>query len=183
MRIISGKFKSRRLQAPKKLPVRPTTDIAKEALFNIINNNYYFHEISVLDLFSGTGNISYEFGSRGTENITSVDENFGCIKYINQISEELELGILTVKSDVFKYLEKCNSKFDIIFADPPYDFEISKFEEIVTLAFENNLLNEGGVLILEHSKFTEFENNPLLSYQKRYGGSMFSFFENPEEES
>ena len=177
MRIISGKFKSRRLQAPKKLPVRPTTDIAKEALFNIINNYYYFNEISVLDLFSGTGNISYEFGSRGTENITSVDENFGCIKYINQISEELDLGILTVKSDVFKYLGKCNSKFDIIFADPPYDFENSKFEEIVTLVFENNLLNEGGVLILEHSKFTEFENNILLSYQKKYGGNMFSFFE------
>ncbi|WP_372746320.1 RsmD family RNA methyltransferase [Lutibacter sp.] len=180
MRIISGKYKSKRLQAPKKLPVRPTTDIAKEALFNILNNLFYFHEISVLDLFSGTGNISYEFGSRGTEKITSVDENFGCIKYINQISDELDLGILTVKSDVFKYLEKSNAKFDVIFADPPYDFELSQFEKIVELVFDNQLLDEGGVLILEHSKFTKIENNTHLSYQKKYGGSVFSFFENPE---
>ena len=80
----------------------------------------------------------------------------------------------------FIFLEKTNQTFDVIFADPPYDFDISLFEKIVTLVFENNLLNEGGVLILEHSKFTEFENNSLLSYQKKYGGSMFSFFENPE---
>jgi 16S rRNA (guanine(966)-N(2))-methyltransferase RsmD len=182
MRIISGKFKSKRLQAPKKLPVRPTTDIAKEALFNILNNLYYFHEIAVLDLFSGTGNISYEFGSRGTEKITSVDENFGCIKYINQISDELELGITTVKSDVFKYLERTNTKFDVIFADPPYGFEDVLFEKIVELVFKNQLLDEGGVLIIEHSKFTKF-NNPLISYEKKYGGSVFSFFENPETES
>ncbi|MBI9041350.1 RsmD family RNA methyltransferase [Lutibacter sp.] len=182
MRIISGKFKSKRLQAPKKLPVRPTTDIAKEALFNILNNLYYFHEIAVLDLFSGTGNISYEFGSRGTEKITSVDENFGCIKYINQISDELELGITTVKSDVFKYLERTNTKFDVIFADPPYGFEDDLFEKIVELVFKNQLLDEGGVLIIEHSKFTKF-NNPFISYEKKYGGSVFSFFENPETES
>ena len=89
MRIISGKFKSKRLKAPKNLPVRPTTDMAKEALFNIINNLYYFNGIRVLDLFSGTGNISFEFGSRGTESITAVDAHYGCIKYINKISDEL----------------------------------------------------------------------------------------------
>lgn len=180
MRIISGKFKSKRLQAPKKLPVRPTTDIAKEALFNILNNLYYFHEIAVLDLFSGTGNISYEFGSRGTEKITSVDENFGCIKYINQISDELELDITTIKSDVFKYLEKSNAKFDVIFADPPYGFEEVQFIKIVELVFKNQLLDEGGLLIIEHSKHTKIENHEFLSYQKKYGGSVFSFFENPE---
>ena len=83
MRIISGKYKGKRLIAPKKLPVRPTTDMAKESLFNILNNLYYFEDLQVLDLFAGTGNISFEFASRGTSNITSVDENFGCIKYIN----------------------------------------------------------------------------------------------------
>lgn len=178
MRIISGKFKSKRLQAPKKLPVRPTTDMAKEALFNILNNQFYFHEIAVLDLFSGTGNISYEFASRGTEAIISVDENYGCIKYINQIADELECTIQTVKSDVYKYLENCNSKFDVIFADPPYEFTDEQFEKIVTLVFEKDLLNEDGLLIIEHSKHTKFENQSKLSYQKKYGGNMFSFFEN-----
>lgn len=182
MRIISGKHKSKRLTAPKNLPVRPTTDMAKEALFNIINNLYYFHELHVLDLFSGTGNISYEFGSRGTENITAIDAHFGCIKYINTTSKELDINIQAYKSDVFKYLQKCNAKFDVIFADPPYDFDLGKFENIAALVFENELLNEGGILIIEHSKQTDFSKNERLSYQKKYGGNMFSFFENEATE-
>ena len=177
MRIISGKYKSKRLQAPKNLPVRPTTDMAKEALFNIINNSYYFNNITVLDLFSGTGNISFEFGSRGTENITAVDAHFGCIKYINTISNELDLNINTIKSDVFKYLKKSNSKFDVIFADPPYEFELSLFEKIVDLVFERNALNDEGTLIVEHSKHTDLSNHEHFSYSKKYGGNMFSFFE------
>ena len=181
MRIISGKFKSKRLHAPKNLPVRPTTDMAKEALFNILNNLYYLQEIAVLDLFSGTGNISYEFASRGTENITAVDAHFGCVKYINSIAKELEVNINCFKSDVYKFLEKNNAKYDVIFADPPYDFEVEKFEKIVALVFENELLNEGGVLIVEHSKHTNLAKNTHLSYQKKYGGNMFSFFENNAE--
>ncbi len=182
MRIISGKFKGKRLLAPKKLPVRPTTDMAKEALFNIINNLYYFNKINVLDLFAGTGNVSYEFASRGTENITAVDANLSCIKFINKTANELGCNISTIKSDVFKYLENTNAKFDIIFADPPYNFELSKFENIVKLVFKNNLLNNNGLLIIEHSKHTELKNNKLLSYQKRYGSNMFSFFEKGEEQ-
>jgi 16S rRNA (guanine(966)-N(2))-methyltransferase RsmD len=181
MRIISGKFKSRRLQAPKNLPVRPTTDMAKEALFNIINNHYYFQDISVLDLFSGTGNISYEFASRGTEKITCVDANFGCIKYINQIAKELELDLNTIKSDVFKFLEKNKTTYDVIFADPPYDFENEKFENIISLVFKNKLLNQGGLLIVEHSKHTNLDNVPHFSYSKKYGGNMFSFFEKEDD--
>jgi len=180
MRIISGIHKSKRLQAPKNLPVRPTTDMAKEALFNILNNLYYFNDISVLDLFSGTGNISYEFGSRGTENITAVDAHSGCIKFINTTSEALDLSITTIKSDVFKFLEKANTKYDVIFADAPYEFELELFEKIVALVFENNLLNEEGILVIEHSKQTNFKNHTRLSYQKKYGGNMFSFFENNE---
>lgn len=182
MRIISGKYKSKRLHAPKNLPVRPTTDMAKEALFNILNNLYYFNEISILDLFAGTGNISYEFGSRGTENITAVDAHFGCVKYINSTSKELELDINAYKSDVFKFLEKAKSTFDVVFADPPYDFETEKFEKIIQLVFENELLSEGGLLIVEHSKHTDLSNHPHLSYQKKYGGNMFSFFESPSED-
>ena len=96
MRIISGEFKGRKIVAPKQLPVRPTTDMAKEALFNILNNQYYFDDISVLDLFSGTGNISYEFASRGTRQILAVDAHYGCIKFINQTSESFEMPINTI---------------------------------------------------------------------------------------
>lgn len=180
MRIISGKHKSKRLQAPKNLPVRPTTDMAKEALFNIINNSYYLNDISVLDLFSGTGNISFEFGSRGTENITAVDAHFGCIKFINTTSKELGLNINTLKSDVFKYLEKSNSKFDIIFADPPYEFELDIFEKIVDLVFDKDLLNDEGTLIVEHSKHTDLSKHTHFNFSKKYGGNMFSFFEKEE---
>lgn len=177
MRIISGKHKSKRITAPKNLPVRPTTDMAKESLFNILNNLYYFDNITVLDLFSGTGNISYEFASRGTENIYAVDAHFGCIKFINKIADELEMNITTFKSDVYKFLEKTAISTDVIFADPPYDFEETQFLKIVDLVFENNLLNEEGVLIVEHSKHTNLSNHEKFSYDKRYGGNVFSFFE------
>lgn len=176
MRIISGKYKSRRLQAPKNLPVRPTTDIAKEALFNIINNLYYFQDIKVLDLFSGTGNISFEFASRGTTNITAIDAHYGCIKFIDQISNELDFAINTVKSDVFKYLKKTHTKFDIIFADPPYIFEQEKFENLIDLIVDQQLLEEDGLLIVEHSSRTNLSSHNHFSHSKKYGGNCFSFF-------
>ena len=103
MRIISGKYKGRRITAPKNLPVRPTTDLAKESLFNILNNHYYFDSISVVDLFSGTGNIAFEFASRGTSNIHAVDGNYNCVKFINKISTEFNFPINAFKSDVFKF--------------------------------------------------------------------------------
>ena len=177
MRIISGKHKGKRISAPKKLPVRPTTDMAKESLFNILNNTYYFDSISVLDLFAGTGNISYEFASRGTSTIYAVDAYFGCVKFMNETSKELDLNINTYKSDVYKFLEKTSLKTDVIFADPPYDFEASQFLKIADIIFERNLLNEEGVLIIEHSKHTDLTSHPQHSYDKRYGGNVFSFFE------
>ncbi|WP_053993018.1 RsmD family RNA methyltransferase [Mangrovimonas sp. TPBH4] len=177
MRIISGQFKGRRITPPKKLPVRPTTDMAKEALFNILNNLYYFDEISVIDLFSGTGSISYEFASRGTEQITAVDENFGCIKFINETSETFNMPISTIKSDVFKFLESTKSKATVIFADPPYGFSQDQFETIPNLVFQNNMLEEDGVLIVEHSKETDLSNMEHYAYSKNYGGCVFSFFE------
>ena len=177
MRIISGKHKSKRITAPKKLPVRPTTDMAKESLFNILNNTYYFEAISVLDLFAGTGNISYEFASRGTETIYAVDANFGCIKFINETSKALNLNITTFKSDTYKFLEKTTLKTDVIFADPPYDFKDDQFLKIIDLVFERELLNQDGLLIVEHSKHTDLTLHPNHSYDKRYGGNVFSFFE------
>src|SRR6056297_527079 len=133
MRIISGKYKGKRLTAPKKLPVRPTTDMAKEALFNILNNRFYFDELKVLDLFAGTGNISYEFASRGTEEITCVDAHYGCVKFISETAESFDMNIETIKSDVYTYLENSSQKFNIIFADPPYDFSHEQFADIPKL--------------------------------------------------
>ncbi len=177
MRIISGKHKGRKITAPKKLPVRPTTDMAKEALFNILNNTYYFEDLVVLDLFAGTGNVAYEFGSRGCDKIICVDENLGCINFIAKTSETLALNISSIKNDVFTYLEKTSQKFDIIFADPPYNLELEGFSKIPALIFKNKLLLENGLLIIEHSKHTILSGLPNFSSERKYGGSVFSFFE------
>ena len=177
MRIISGIYKSRKIVAPKNLPVRPTTDMAKESLFNILNNFFYFDNITVLDLFAGTGNISYEFASRGTKNITCVDQDFGCIKFINDTSKSFQMSIQTIKSDVFSFLEKTTIQSNVIFADPPYSFSDEQFAKIPELIFQNKLLLNEGLLIIEHSKHTNLSNLKNYSYFKSYGGNMFSFFE------
>lgn len=177
MRIISGKHKGKRLSAPKNLPVRPTTDMAKESLFNILNNHYYFENLDVIDLFTGTGNISFEFASRGAKSIYSIDKHFGCIKYLNETAKELDLDITTYKSDVYKFLEKTTLKGDVIFADPPYDFDEEQFLKIATIVFEREILNKEGLLIIEHSKHTDLSSHTNYSYSKRYGGNVFSFFE------
>jgi len=166
MRIISGLYKSRKIIAPKNLPVRPTTDMAKESLFNIINNLYYFDDISVLDLFAGTGNISYEFASRGTEQITSVDQDFGCVKFINKTTEMFEMPIQTIKSDVFKFLEKTSLQSNIIFADPPYNFTDEQFKKIPELIFKNNLLLDDGLLIVDILNIQTYQSLKILVIQK-----------------
>lgn len=181
MRIISGKYKGRRITAPKNLPVRPTTDMSKESLFNILNNRFDFNGLKVLDLFAGTGNISYEFASRGAESVTSVDGDFGCIKFIKQTTAEFEFDITAVKSDVLKFLSANKSSYDIIFADPPYNMEQNVFEQIVTTVLENELLQTDGMMIIEHSKHTNLSHMMNFSFQKNYGGSVFSFFEFDEE--
>uniref|UniRef100_UPI00404B1988 RsmD family RNA methyltransferase n=2 Tax=Flavobacterium sp. TaxID=239 RepID=UPI00404B1988 len=177
MRIVSGTHKSRKITAPKNLPVRPTTDLAKEALFNILNNQFNFSEISVLDLFSGTGNISYEFASRGSKNIIAVDAHYGCVQFIKKTAETFGMEMDVYKSDVFAYLERNKKTFDLIFADPPYDLKQEDFERIVHLNFENKNLNEEGLLIIEHAKQTSLAHLKQYSYQKNYGNSVFSFFE------
>jgi 16S rRNA (guanine(966)-N(2))-methyltransferase RsmD len=178
MRIISGKYKSKRITAPKNLPARPTTDMAKEALFNILNNNYYLNEVSVLDLFAGIGSISLEFLSRGATEITAIDIHNGSLHFINKTAQEMQGEISTIKSDVYAFLNKTPLQADIIFADPPYDFDETKFMQIVTTVFERNLLNEDGVLIVEHSKRTDISNHPNFERSKKYGSSVFSFFKN-----
>jgi 16S rRNA (guanine966-N2)-methyltransferase len=177
MRIISGKHKGRRISPPKGLPVRPTTDMSKEALFNVLNNHFSFDNLKILDLFAGTGNISFEFASRGCTPITSVDADFGCIKFIKQIATEFDFNIAATKSDVFAFLDKNKTSYDIIFADPPYGLDQKTFEKIVLTVFEKELLNEEGMMIIEHSKYTKLDHLINFSFQKSYGGSFFSFFE------
>ncbi len=178
MRIVSGKHKGIRINAPKNLPVRPTTDMAKEALFNILNNNYYFDEIKVLDLFSGIGSISLEFASRGTDDITSVDKHRACIRFLSKTAEKLNLKLKTISMDVYQFLEKQTKKYDIIFADPPYNFSQEKFESIITIVFKKELLSEKGMLIIEHGKQTNLSERSNFVRERKYGGNRFSFFEN-----
>ena len=175
MRIILGKNKGKRLIAPANLPVRPTTDFAKEALFNIINNYFYFDEISVLDLFSGTGNISYEFASRGCTDITSVDAHSGCVRFIQKTANELEYSI-QIKSDVFDFLQKTARTYDFIFADPPYELPVEDFQKIIQLVFDRNLIPEDGMLVIEHSSRVDLSENQYFESSRKYGGNMFSFF-------
>lgn len=163
--------------APKKLPVRPTTDMAKEGLFNILNNRFHFDELKIMDLFAGTGNISFEFASRGSYDITAVDKHVACVSYISKVAKELDLPITTLKSDVFKYLERTAEKAHVIFADPPYAFDSNQFNTMVDLVFERDLLMEEGLLILEHSNQTELSNSPHFVESRKYGGNLFSFFE------
>jgi len=183
MRIISGKLKGRRISPPKNLPVRPTTDMSKESLFNILNNHFNFSELTILDLFSGTGNISYEFASRGAESIVSVDGDMGCVNFIKKTAKELDLNIIPLKSDVFKFIEKHQSSYDIVFADPPYDFTQEQFEKILKDIFANGLVDEQGMVVIEHSKFTKMDHLEHFSFEKNYGGSVFTFFEYELEES
>ena len=174
MRIISGKHKGRRIQAPKKLPVRPTTDMAKEALFNVLNNNFNFSGLRILELFAGTGNISYEFASRGSHPITCVDGDFGCVSFIKKTANEFDFDITALKSDVFAYLERSKNSYDIIFADPPYD--LKNFTDVPRLVFERDLIKSGGIFILEHSKEYDFSNFPLFEDKRVYGSVNFSIF-------
>ena len=177
MRIISGKYKGRRIFPPKGLPVRPTTDMSKEALFNVLNNHFSFEGLKILDLFAGTGNISFEFASRGSTPITSVDADFGCVKFIKQVAAEYDFNIAATKSDVFAFLERNKATYDIIFADPPYALDKKTFDKIVLTVFEKNTLQEDGMMIIEHSKYTKLDHLIHFSFKKSYGGSIFSFFE------
>lgn len=175
MRIISGTHKGRRIVAPKNLPVRPTTDLAKEGLFNILTNWFDMPALKVLDLFAGTGSITYEFASRGCKEITSVDINYKCVQFIKQTVTVLGFqDINIIKQDAFKYIKRCEDSFGIIFADPPYD--LKDVELVTELVFENRLLYKGGWLIIEHKKEIDFSNHKYFARQRKYGNVNFSIF-------
>lgn len=177
MRIVSGTHKSRIIKPPANLPVRPTTDFAKESLFNILVNKIDFEAIDVLDLFAGTGSISFEFASRGAGNITSVDIEKRCVDFIRKASEEFAFkNIRTVRNDVFYFLKICHAKYDLVFADPPY--EMKNAELLQELIFDKNILKEDGLFILEHTGMLSFSKHPCFKEQRKYGKVNFSFFSN-----
>lgn len=175
MRIIGGTKKGLIIQAPKGLPVRPTTDRAKESLFNILDTRYHLDGIAVLDLFAGTGNMSYEFASRGATQVLSVDADFGCVNFIKQSAKSFGLNQISArKQDVFTFLNKTDQTFDIIFADPPYG--ITRIPELATQIMQGNYLKSEGLLVVEHSSLQDLSQVPGFKEKREYGQSTFSFF-------
>ena len=149
--------------------------MAKESLFNILENHFDFEEIIALDLFAGTGNISYELVSRGCQRVTAVDENNNCIKFIRDTANKLNMEeLLAIRSDVFRFIPMHKMKYDLIFADPPYDSQ--HYDLLVNLVLENDLLKEDGLFVVEHNKFLDFKDHPRFVEQRRYGKVNFSFF-------
>lgn len=175
MRIVSGKFKGKRFRAPKNLPSRPTTDFAKEALFNILRNRLYIEECQILDLFAGIGSMSVEFMSRKAVSCLSVEQHFACVKFMNSLKRELQLSNWNIlKTDVFKYLKSSPAQFDIIFADPPYELE--NLELLPNLIFDHEMLTSDGLFILEHGKNKDFSGHQYFQEVKNYGNVNFTFF-------
>ena len=176
MRIVRGFLKSKRFSPPKNFPSRPTTDFAKEGLFNVLENSLDLSDLKILDLCAGTGNISLEFASREAGMITCVDTNYNCCRFIQKMIEENNLNqVMNVdKADERDYVRRCDETYDLIFMDPPY--EISFYDELIGLIFERQLLKGEGVLIVEHGKKTDFSNHPNFQRVKNYGNVNFSFF-------
>ncbi len=176
MRIIGGYLKGKNILPPANYAARPTTDFAKEGLFNILINEYDIEELSVLDLFSGTGSISMEFASRGCKDIISIEMNPLHTRFIKQVATAYKVkGIQVIRHNVFDFLEICTKKFDIIFADPPYAIE--GLDTIPDKIFNKDLVNKNGYLILEHPGTYNFSEHPNFVKEKKYGNVHFSFFE------
>jgi 16S rRNA (guanine966-N2)-methyltransferase len=175
LRIIGGRYRGRRINPPANFKARPTTDFAREGLFNILNNRIDFESIGVLDLFSGTGTISYEFASRGAEIVHSVEKDPVHISGIKKILMELDFqNVRPIHIDVKAYLKTCSYKYDVVFADPPY--ELSWLSELPDLVTQSGVLKEDGFFILEHPRDLSFTDHKLFFEHRNYGGVNFSFF-------
>jgi len=175
MRIISGTLKGRVIPKNTKLKARPTTDKAKEALFNILNFEIDFEDIKLLDLFSGTGAISFEFASRGVKDITAIEKRFDHVKHILKVNQLLETNVKVIRADVFKYLKNTSETFDFVFADPPFDMD--EFKAVLSAIVDANIINPEGILVIEHGPRVSFIDMPNFSKVKNYGKVNFSFFQ------
>jgi len=175
MRIVGGILKGTRFQVPKAFDSRPTTDFAKEALFNILGNHYDLDQCDVLDLFTGTGSLSLEFASRQVKSVIGVDRNVACLRFIGEICKKHQLTrVKLLKNDAITFLKIADIQFDIIIADPPYEYKY--YNDIVETTFSRKLLKNNGMLILEHGRQNDFSNHEKFLFLRNYGGVHFSFF-------
>ena len=176
MRVISGIYKRRRFDVPHTFKARPTTDFAKENLFNVLSNYIDFEDgVTALDLFAGTGSISIELVSRGCDRVISVEKDPQHYAFIRKVMEEVKTDkCFPVRGDVFRYMERCHEQFDFIFADPPY--ALPELPEIPALVFERDLLRDGGIFIMEHPKTNDFSSLPYFYQHRVYGSVNFSIF-------
>lgn len=177
MRIVRGIYKARRFTPPKSFPSRPTTDYAKEGIFNVLENRYSLINLNILDLCAGTGNISMEFLSREAGNVTSVDKHPVCIKYMYKLKNELNIGDEwnISKNEVRNFLDNTRETYDLIFADPPYD--LTFHDSLVRIIRERKLLTEGGICLVEHGKQTDLSQESGYLETRNFGNVYFSFFQ------
>jgi 16S rRNA (guanine(966)-N(2))-methyltransferase RsmD len=182
MRIISGTLGGRRITPPPHMPyTRPTTDIAKEGLFNVLQNYLDFEDLKTLDLFGGTGSISYELASRGAMDITIVEKDAQMYGFIKKTLEFLKIeNAKVVRSDVFQFIGTCTEAFDFIFAGPPY--ALTTIDELPVKLFQKSMLTEGGWFVLEHTPRNEYSDHPNFKMARNYGTTVFSFFVNSTPE-
>ncbi len=181
MRIVGGEHSGRKFNPPNNMPyTRPTTDIAKEGLFNVLQNKLDFETIRTLDLFGGTGSISYELASRGVRDLTIVEKDMAMFEFIKKTAVTLQLeNFKVIKMDVFKYIQSCTEKFDFIFAGPPY--ALTTIDDLPNEIFAKQLLNSGGRFVLEHTPRNDYKTFPYYIAERNYGSTVFStFVENRE---
>ena len=177
MRIISGTLGGRTIRPPAKMPyTRPTTDVAKTGLFNILGHHFNLEGIHTLDLFGGTGSISYELASRGAAQLTIVEKDPAMAAFIQQTAKQLGIALQLVKMDVFKFMAQANESYDFIFAGPPY--ALTEIDQIPIHIFERNLLKQGGWFVLEHTPRNQYRQHPFFKTERSYGTTVFSIFTN-----
>lgn len=179
MRIVGGEFGGRRFNPPARIPARPTTEVAKEGLFNMLHNSMDIEGIKTLDIFGGTGSISYELASRGAADLTLVERDPITIDFIKKTAQELKITdrLQIIKGDVFKYMKQCTEQYNLIFAGPPY--ALTNIDEIPLLVFEKQLLLPDGIFILEHTPRNDYQHHPRFTRIKNYGTTVFTFFTQP----
>ena len=176
MRIVSGIFGGRRFSPPAGIPARPTTELAREGLFNVLNNSIDIEGTKTLELFGGTGAVTYELASRGAEDLIIVERDPPSLDFIRKTIKELGVNDKTriVRADVFKFLKQCTEQYNIIFADPPY--ALANMDELPLRVFEKNMLLPGGIFVLEHTLRNDYQNHPHFQRMKNYGTTVFTFF-------
>lgn len=176
MRIVGGIFSGRRFSPPARIPARPTTEVAKEGLFNTLGNLIDFEGIKTLDLFGGTGSISYELASRGAADLTLIERDMTSVAFIKKTAQELSIDgkLHVVRNDVFKFMKQSTEQYDFIFAGPPYALE--NIDDLPMLVFKKNMLAPNGIFVLEHTPRNDYQQHPHFLRMKNYGTTVFTFF-------